>query len=274
MSLTIFQSRNLSHPRIEHAFFGREGGVSAGIYAGLNVGRGSKDDPVLVEENRRRVAAQFGVAPDRLCTLYQIHSPEVITLTGPTSGEHKADAMVTTTPNLMLGILTADCAPVLLADAAAGVIGAAHAGWKGAYSGVLEATIQAMLHLGAKRERIAAAIGPCIAQASYEVGPEFIETLVKQDPQNQQFFQANTKRRHAQFDLTGYVAKQLRASGLQQIVPLAMDTYADEARFFSYRRTTHRGEEDYGRQISAIMLRDRRAPTSSPYTGEERRVRV
>lgn len=271
MSITIFESKNLIHPRAQHSFFGREGGVSEGIYAGLNVGRGSKDEPAHIEENRRRVAAQFGVGAEKLCTLYQVHSPDVVVLSSPTSGEEKADAMVTTMPGLVLGILTADCAPVLFADAEAGVIGAAHAGWKGAYSGVLANTVQAMLKLGARRERIHATIGPCIAQASYEVGPEFIDNLEKQSSANKQFFQPNTKRRHAQFDLAGYVTQQLRVAGLQQITALGMDTYADEDRFFSYRRTTHRSEGDYGRQISAIMLRDRRVNPTAPYTGDERR---
>lgn len=256
MTLTIFQSRALDHPRVSHAFFGREGGVSEGIYAGLNVGRGSKDNADHVAENRRRAAAHFGVGEEKLCTLYQVHSPHVVRVTAVPEEGTKADAMVTATPGLVLGILTADCAPVLFADAEAGVIGAAHAGWRGAHGGVLENTIKAMLELGARRERIAATVGPCIAQASYEVGPEFIDTLTQSNPGNARFFQANTKRRHGQFDLEGYVKARLAEAGLQRIVGLAMDTYADDARFFSYRRTTHKGEPDYGRQLSAIMLKE------------------
>lgn len=271
MTTMHFTAKTLDHPRVVHAFFGRDGGVSEGIYAGLNCGQGSNDDRDHVAENRRRVAAHFGTLPEKLCTLYQVHSPDVVVVHTPTQAHHKADAMVTTMPGLVLGILTADCAPVLFADAEAGVIAAAHAGWKGAVGGVVENTVMAMLKLGARRERIVAAIGPCIAQASYEVGPDMIEALTKQDPANTQFLLPNARRGYAQFDLQGFVAKQLRAAGLHSITPLAMDTYANEAQFFSFRRTTHRGELDYGRHISCISLRDRRGVGAAPYTGTERR---
>lgn len=270
MSIMHFTTKTLEHPRLQHAFFGREGGVSAGIYAGLNCGQGSHDDRDHVAENRRRVAAHFDVAPEKLCTLYQVHSPEVVVVHTPTQAQHKADAMVTSMPGLVLGILTADCAPVLFADAEAGVIAAAHAGWKGAVGGVLENTVQTMLKMGARRERIAAAIGPCIAQASYEVGPDLIDALTRQDKANAEFLTPNARRGFAQFDLQGFVAKQLRTAGLRHITALAMDTYVNEAQFFSFRRTTHRAELDYGRHISCIGLRDRRG-LSGPYAGPERR---
>lgn len=272
MSLTVFESKNMASPRVAHGFFSREGGVSTGIYAGLNCGLGSRDERDAVEENRRRVAAHFGGRAEQLCSLYQVHSPTVINVHEPTNATHRADAMVTTTPGLILSILTADCAPVLFADVVAGVIGAAHAGWKGAVGGVIENTVQAMLRMGARRERIVASIGPCIGQQSYEVGPEFIEQVTRGDPTNRQFFKPNTRRGHAQFNLGGYVLKQCRSAGLQDVTSVAMDTCADETLFFSYRRTVQRKELDYGRQISCITLRDRRSPGSAQYTGPERRA--
>lgn len=271
MSLLTFTATPLESDRVAHAFFTREGGVSEGIYAGLNCGQGSRDVKEHVAENRRRVAQHFNTAPEQLCTLYQVHSAEVVPMHAPTQGEVKADAMVTTRPGLVLGILTADCAPVLLADAQAGVIAAAHAGWKGALAGVLENTLQAMQQLGAVRERIAAAIGPCIAQASYEVGPDFIEALRRGGADVVRFVRPTTKRGFGLFDLTGFCAERLRAAGLRQITPLAMDTYSNEPHFFSFRRITHRGELDYGRQISCITLRDRRGAVQGNYTGQERR---
>ena len=255
MSLMTFQAKNLESPRIQHAFFGRDGGVSGGIYAGLNCGQGSHDDKDHIAENRRIVAAHFGTTPERFCTLYQVHSPTVLTVSNPTQATERADALVTTLPNLLLGILTADCAPILFADPEAGVIGAAHAGWKGAHGGVVENTVQAMLKLGARRKFIRACIGPCIAQESYEVGPEFFDTLTRDDPTAKPFFQRTTKRGFYLFDLQGYVNRQLQRAGLQDIRQIAMDTYSQEAHFFSFRRTTHRGELDYGRHISCIMLR-------------------
>lgn len=256
MSMTIFQSKYLGHKRLAHSFFGRDGGVSKGLYEGLNCGQGSRDNQADVQENRRIIANHFGTTPERICTVYQIHSAKVVPVFSPTNITHRADAMVTTMPGLLLGILTADCAPVLLADAEAGVIGAVHAGWKGAHAGIIENTIQAMLLMGARRKRIAAAIGPCIAQASYEVGPEFIATLMKQDHLNAAFFAPSPRDTHAQFDLQGYVMSRVRASGLQDISAIAMDTCSNERQFFSYRRATLRAEPDYGRQISCIMLKE------------------
>lgn len=275
MTIMTFQSKPLESPRVAHAFFARDGGVSEGIYEGLNCGQGSQDKPEHVAENRRRVAAHFGEGPEKLCTLYQVHSADVVVVSEPTQGKHKADAMVTTMPGLVLGILTADCAPVLFADAEAGVIAAAHAGWKGAVGGVLNNTVQAMLKLGARKDRIAACIGPAIAQASYEVGPDLIDAVTRKDPATKQFFAPTTKRTYAMFDLQGFVKHQLKAAGLQDITQVAMDTYANEPQFYSFRRTTHRGELDYGRHISAITLRERRAPGSKqPYSGVERRKRI
>jgi hypothetical protein len=236
-----------------HGFLGRRGGVSQGVVAGLNVGTGSQDDPEAVAENRRR-AVEAVLAGARLVTVYQVHSPEcVVADAWDFEARPKADALVTDQPGLLLGILTADCAPVLLADAEAGVIGAAHAGWKGALAGVVESTIAAMVGLGARRERIAAAIGPCIGRASYEVDDAFAHRFEAADPENERFLAAG-RTGHHQFDLEGYVASRLAASGVERVDALGLDTYADETRFFSFRRATHRGEPDYGRQISLIGL--------------------
>jgi YfiH family protein len=237
---------------VPHGFLGRRGGVSQGAVAGLNVGLGSRDDPAAVAANRRLAAA--AVAPDaRLVTLYQVHSAEAVTVTGAYEDDARphADALVTDRPGLLLGILTADCAPVLFADREAGVVGAAHAGWKGALGGVTDATVAAMERLGARRERIVAAIGPCIARASYEVDGGFLRTFAAADAANERFF-ADARDGHHQFDLEAYVAHRLAVAGLTRIEALGLDTYADEARFFSFRRATHRGEADYGRQISVI----------------------
>jgi purine-nucleoside/S-methyl-5'-thioadenosine phosphorylase / adenosine deaminase len=235
--MLILRSPDLDMP---HGFFGRSGGVSEGIFASLNCGPGSGDAREAVLENRRRAAD--ALAPRAtLLTLYQVHNAEAVVVTAPWDAGPKADAMATNVPGLALGILTADCAPVLFADAEARVIGAAHAGWKGALAGVTDAAIGAMERLGARRARIAAAIGPCIAQASYEVGPEFAPR-----------FGAFVAERH--FDLEGYVAKRLADAGIARVARLSADTYAREADFFSYRRATHRGEKDYGRQLSAIVL--------------------
>ena len=236
---------------VAHGFLGRRGGVSQGIHAGLNVGRGSDDDRDAIEENRRRAVAAVLPAAT-LLTVHQIHSPEVVTVTGPwpDAARPKADAMVTGRRGLLLGVLTADCAPVLFADREAGVIGAAHAGWKGALAGVTDATVAAMEALGARRERIAAAVGPCIGQASYEVDGAFVARF---GADNAHFFKPG-REDHAQFDLEGYVAMRLAAAGVGTVEKLGLDTYADESRFYSYRRATHRGEPDYGRQISVIGL--------------------
>ncbi|WP_343526554.1 peptidoglycan editing factor PgeF [Sphingomonas sp.] len=240
---------------IPHGFLGRRGGVSAGIHGGLNVGLGSEDDADAVAENRRH--ARDAVLPGaRLITCYQIHSAEAVTvLTAPQDDiRPHGDALVTDRPGLLLGILTADCAPVLFADREAGVVGAAHAGWKGAFGGITDATLLAMEALGAKRERIAAAIGPCIARASYEVDAAFLRRFVEQSPDHERFFADGTRPDHYQFDLEAYVAHRLAAAGVARVAALGEDTYAQEDRFFSFRRATHRGEPSYGRQISLIGL--------------------
>ncbi len=244
----------LDHPSIAHGFFGRNGGVSEGLYAGLNCGPGSHDNKAHVVENRARVAHALQVMPERLCTLYQIHSPSAVIVHAPwVDAPPQADAMVTNVPGLALGILTADCAPILFADPEAGVVGAAHAGWKGAVGGVIESTVLAMEKLGAKRHRIAATIGPCIAQVSYEVGPEFIARFSLHD--QAQFFIPSARAGHGYFDLAAYVAMRLGEAGLTAIADLRMDTCGDPDQFFSYRRTTLSREPDYGRQISVIALR-------------------
>lgn len=241
---------------IAHGFFTREGGVSEGLYAGLNVGLGSHDAPERVRENRARVAGWFGEDLDHLATLYQVHSPYVIVVDGPVSGERpKADGQVTATPGIVLGVLTADCGPVLFTDPQARVIGAAHAGWKGAFEGVLENTIAAMEQLGARRENIVASLGPSISQRNYEVGPEFHERFMARNEDWARFFTPSDKEGHYLFDLANLTVSRLRAAGVKA-ENLDICTYADEDRFFSYRRTTHRKEPDYGRQISAIMLRE------------------
>jgi polyphenol oxidase len=239
----------------KHGFLGRQGGVSTGLVAGLNVGLGSGDDPAAIAENRRRAADSVAPGAD-LVTVYQVHSPDVATVTAafPDEARPHADAMVTDRPGLILGILTADCAPVLFVDTEAGVIGAAHAGWKGAISGVTDATIKAMETLGAKRDRIAAAIGPCIARASYEVDAAFQSRFTDTDPENERFFADGKRSGHHQFDLEAYVAHRLAAAGLTRVAALGLDTYSDPTRFFSFRRATHGGEPDYGRQISLIAL--------------------
>ena len=239
---------------IPHGFLGRRGGVSTGIHAGLNVGWGSDDERAAIAENRRRAVA--AVLPGAaLVTVHQVHSPDVVTVTAPwpDDARPKADALVTNRPGLLLGILTADCAPVLLADVEAGVIGAAHAGWRGALAGVTDSTIAAMEALGAKRERIAAAIGPCIAQTSYEVDDAFEARFVVADTFNARFFRLG-REGHAWFDLEGYVAMRLETAGVDTVEKLGLDTYADEPRFYSYRRATHRGEPGYGREIAVIGL--------------------
>jgi polyphenol oxidase len=255
MNMTVEAINSAALHPLPHGFLGRRGGVSTGIHAGLNVGLGSQDDQAAVIENRRRAAA--AVMPGAaLVTLYQVHSAEVVTVTAPFPEDARphADAMVTRTPGLLLGILTADCAPVLFADAEAGVVGAAHAGWKGALSGVTDATIAAMEALGADRTRITAAVGPCIARKSYEVDDGFARRFHDHDPANERFFSLG-RAGHQQFDLEAYVGARLAQAGIARVDLPGLDTYADEARFFSYRRTTHRGEPDYGRQISLIGLR-------------------
>jgi YfiH family protein len=253
--MLVLTAENLKSPRIAHGFFGRPGGVSSGLYAGLNCGPGSGDDRAAVTENRRRAMEALGGAT--LVTAYQVHSATAVTVTAPwdyADAPH-ADAMATNVPHIALGILTADCAPVLLADAEAGVIGAAHAGWKGAIGGVTDAAIAAMEALGAKRSRIAAVIGPCIAQASYEVDAGFRTRFQTAAADNDAFFTPGTRDGHFHFDLEAYVVRRLSAAGVSDIVPLHCDTYADSQSFFSFRRATHRGEADYGRDLSAIVFK-------------------
>ena len=239
---------------IRHGFFTRQGGVSNDIYASLNVGQGSDDDPQLVAENRSRVANNFNISSDYLLTCYQVHSSDVVTITQPFCGERpKADAMVTNVPGLALGILTADCGPLLFADSKAGIIGAAHAGWRGALYGIVDNTIAAMEALGSQRENIAVAIGPCIGPHNYEVGSEFLHSFLDVDAKNMVYFRPSSKEDHYYFNLWAFLTARLRQNKVKDYA-LNLCTYADAARFFSYRRKTHRNEVDYGRQISAIML--------------------
>lgn len=242
--------------RIRHGFFTRQGGVSEGIYAGLNVGIGSNDDRAKVMENRSRVAAWFGLPLEKLATVHQVHSPDVVVVGEDYAGERpQADAMVTAVPGIVLGVLSADCGPILFADAQNGVVGAAHAGWKGALTGVLENTIEAMISLGARRENISAALGPSIGPSTYEVGPEFVDRFLAVDPSYAAFFAPSEKAGHAMFDLPSLTLRRLTQAGVRG-ENLAIDTYRDPERFFSYRRTTHAREPDYGRQISAISIRE------------------
>lgn len=244
--------------RIRHAFFTRSGGVSQGVYASLNGGVGSSDAPDKVAENRARMAAALGVSADRLLTPYQIHSPEVVVADEPWTPDHRprADAVVTRLPRLAIGVSTADCGPLLFADSEAGVIGAAHAGWRGALTGVIEATIATMERLGADRSNIVAALGPTIRQENYEVGPEFVERFLAADQSNSRYFRPSDRAGHAMFDLTGYIAERVERAGIEQFEDLGLCTYAEPDRFFSYRRTTRSGEPDYGRHINAIALVD------------------
>jgi YfiH family protein len=259
MSEPMLQASSLSRlARIRHGFFTRSGGVSQGVYASLNGGVGSNDAPDKITENRARMAATLGVTPDRLLTPYQIHSPAVAVADKPWTQENRphADAIVTRTPRLAIGVSTADCGPLLFADSQAGVVGAAHAGWRGALTGVIEATVAAMETLGANRARITAALGPTISQPNYEVGPEFVERFVSADAANARFFKPAPRAGHAMFDLTGYIADRIQRAGIVEFEDLGLCTYAEPDRFFSYRRTTRRGEPDYGRHINAIALGD------------------
>lgn len=259
-----FSADNLKSANgIVHAFFGRSGGVSTGLYASLNCGPGSNDERARVIENRRIALAALGSSHSRLLTLYQVHGAETVEVReawdmgrGP-----KADAMATSMPGLALGILTADCAPVLLADTKAGIVGAAHAGWKGALAGIIETAVDAMEQLGARREQIATAIGPCISQRAYEVDEAFRASVIANDPANAQHFIPSDRNDHWHFDLPAYAKTRLEKAAVQSIFTIAACTYEREADFFSFRRATHRGETDYGRQLSAIML----APDESVY---------
>jgi YfiH family protein len=238
-----------------HGFFTRAGGVSDGIYRGLNVGLGSQDARENVVENRARVARWFSVAPDRLATVHQVHSPDVVVVDDGYDGSRpQADALVSATPGIVLGVLAADCGPILFCDPEARIVGAAHAGWKGALYGVLENTVAAMEKLGAKRENLVASLGPSIGRRNYEVGPEFMERFLGVDRTYERYFTPSDKPGHAMFDLPGLTTQRLADAGVTA-ENLDICTYPDEDRFFSYRRTTHRQEPDYGRQISAIMIR-------------------
>jgi polyphenol oxidase len=253
----ILQAASLAAlPGIRHAFFTRAGGVSDGIYASLNAGVGSHDRPDRVAENRARMAAAVGVAPDRFLTAYQIHSPNVIVADAPWTHEQRprCDAIVTRNRQLAVGVSTADCGPVLLAEPRASIVAAAHAGWRGALTGVLEATIAAMEQLGGTRAHIVAALGPMIRQANYEVGADLIERFSQEDPGSDRFFAPAQRAGHALFDLAGYIAARLARAGITRVEDIGLCTYADPARFFSYRRTTHCGEADYGRHVNAIAL--------------------
>ena len=252
----IIEAEPLQLAGVGHAFFTRQGGVSDGIYASLNGGVGSADARDKVMENRRRMAAHFGLAPELLLGLYQIHSPEVRVVDAPWSGERpKGDGMVSRTPGLVLGVSSADCGPILFADAQHGVVGACHAGWRGAFLGVAEATLAAMEALGGKRDTTVAVLGPTIGGKAYEVGPEFVARFREADAANQKYFAPSPRDGHAMFDLPAYIGMRLRGAGVGSFVDLGLCTYADETRFFSFRRATHRGEKDYGRLISAICLR-------------------
>jgi YfiH family protein len=246
--------RAVSLGNLPHGFLGRRGGVSVGGLAGLNVGYGSNDDRAAIDQNRRLAVAAI-LPRAELATVHQVHSADVVFVerAWPQDERPRADAMVTDRPNVLLGILTADCAPVLFADEQAGVVGAAHAGWRGALAGVTDSTIAAMERLGAVRENIHAAVGPCIAQPSYEVDERFREQFIEQDKGNARFFVSDpTTRPH--FDLEAYVVHRLLAAGVGEVEALNLDTYADPERFYSYRRATQRAEEDYGRQLSAIGI--------------------
>jgi len=251
------QADNLiQHRDIRHAFFSRDGGHSDGVYTSLNCGYGSGDTTANVRANRERAMARLERTADDLTTVHQVHGADVaiVETPWPLSARPKADALVTQTPGVTLGILTADCAPVLFADPAAGVIGAAHAGWKGALGGVLQATVTAMENLGARRQDISAALGPCIRQASYEVGPEFRQTFVAADAASDIYFQPAERSEHFMFDLAGFVMARLNDMSLQSVDDVGVDTYLETERFFSYRRTTHNQEQDYGRGLSALTM--------------------
>jgi YfiH family protein len=237
---------------INHGFFTREGGVSTGVFAGLNGGQGSQDATEAVDENRARIAEYLGV--ERLISVHQAHGDRTEVVAGPWSGDRpRADAMVTNRPGIALAILTADCAPVLFADRNAWVVGAAHAGWQGALAGIMESTIAAMETLGAERERIVAVVGPTISQAAYEVGPEYVGRFLDEDPEHARFFAGGTGDR-SMFDLPGFCLHRLRGTGIASAGWTGHCTYSDEDRFYSYRRTVHRGEPDYGRLVAAIAL--------------------
>ncbi|HLX13771.1 MAG TPA: peptidoglycan editing factor PgeF [Bradyrhizobium sp.] len=253
--MTLDSSLLAAVPGLRHAFFSRDGGVSDGIYASLNGGIGSNDDPAKVVENRRRMAAHMGVAPEHLLTVFQIHSGDVAVASAPwdASARPRADAIVTRTEGLAIGVTAADCGPILFVDPNARVIGAAHAGWKGALTGIVESTVEAMEGLGAERANIVAAVGPLIRQHSYEVGDEFVERFLQVDAENALFFLPAAREGHAMFDLAGFIRQRLENAGVLVVDDIGVDTYSDP-RCFSYRRSVHRKEPDYGRHVHAIVL--------------------
>lgn len=244
----------LDLPGISHGFFTRSGGVSSGVYASLNGGLGSSDDPAAVAENRRRMAARLGVGASHLVAPFQIHSAEAEIIRAPIAERLRCDALATAAPGVALSVTGADCGVILLADSEARVIGAAHAGWKGALTGVIEATVAAMEALGARRDSIAAALGPTIAKESYEVGPEFVDRFLSASDDHSSFFAPSARDGHAMFDLPGFIAMRARRAGIERFEDLRLDTYANPERFFSYRRSVHKEEPDYGRQVAAIAL--------------------
>lgn len=252
----FLQAAALRSPGLAHGFFTRRGGVSRGVYASLNGGVGSCDDPDAVRANRALMAAALGIDADRLLVPYQVHSPDALAVSAPWPREARprCDGIVTATPGLGLGVTGADCGIILFAAPRAGVIGAAHAGWRGALSGVIEATVGAMGRLGAQPQDIVAALGPTIAQASYEVGPEFVATFAEAEPDSGRLFAPSVNAGRSMFDLHGFIGMRIARSGVERFEDLGLDTYGDEERFFSYRRTTHRKESDYGRLVAAIAL--------------------
>ena len=254
MTLPFIQAPLLARAGVKHAFFTRQGGVSDGVYATLNGGVGSSDTREHVVENRRRMAEALGVAAERLLVPFQIHSPDCLQVDAPWTDRPRCDALATATPDLALGVTGADCGMILFADMRAGVIGAAHSGWKGALTGVAEATLAAMEKLGARRSDTLVALGPTIGPASYEVGPEFVAEFEKQSADFARFFRPSVNAGRKMFDLPAFIGFRVEAAGVAAFENLALDTYADEARFYSYRRCTHRKELDYGRLVSAIAL--------------------
>lgn len=252
----MIESDALRLDGIVHGFFTRQGGHSRGVFASLNCGMGSGDEREAVLKNRASVAERLGVHPECLLSAWQVHSAETAVVSGPWQGEERprVDGLVTRTPGVALGVLTADCGPVLFADRQARVVGAAHAGWKGALTGITRRTIEVMEEQGAERSRIVAVIGPMISREAYEVGPEFPDRFIEADPANARYFAPSPRPGHAMFDLPAYLAGRLRAEGVGRVVDLSLCTFGDEERFFSYRRATHRKERDYGRLISAIAL--------------------
>ena len=257
MTLAPIIAPELQLGGIAHGFFTREGGQSTGIFSALNCGLGSGDDLALVKQNRALVASSLGVAADHLISGYQEHGVQVAIVAGAMADRPKADGLVSNTPGVALGILTADCGPILFADPEGQVIGACHAGWKGALAGVYATTVAAMEGLGAKRSRIVAVLGPTISQAAYEVGPEFPKPFLARGAGHSKFFISSVKRGHYMFDLPAFLLERMMGMGLAKVVGLGLCTYADEQRFFSYRRSTHRAEADYGRLISAIALEEK-----------------